>query len=306
MKYVFGHKNPDTDTIISAMIMTEFLNKKGVEAKAFRQGNINKEVQFVLDYLKLDAPELLPELEAGTEVVLVDHNNPTETVDNLDDLIVTDVVDHHAIKLNTGYPLNYRAEAVGCTNTILYKMFKEAGFEISKTTAIMMLSAIISDSLLFKSPTFTPEDQKIVEELDVIANIDIERYGLALLKAGTDLSDLSAREILKLDAKTKEDFDTIITIAQVNTADIDDVLQREEELKKAINDEIKENSLDLFILLITDIVNANSMAIIMGDKSDVAEDAFNNKVEEDKMFLEGVISRKKQVIPPIEEVLRNN
>ena len=130
--------------------------------------------------------------------------------------------------------------------------------------------------------------------------------GLALLKAGTDLSDLSAREILKLDAKTKEDFDTIITIAQVNTADIDDVLQREEELKKAINDEIKENSLDLFILLITDIVNANSMAIIMGDKSDVAEDAFNNKVEEDKMFLEGVISRKKQVIPPIEEVLRNN
>ena len=164
MKYVFGHKNPDTDTIMSAIVMTEYLNKKGIEAKAFRQGNTTNEVQFVLDYLKIDAPELLPELESGVEVVLVDHNNPTETVENLNDLVVTDVVDHHSVKLRTAYPLNYRAEAVGCTNTILYKMFKESNFEISKQTAMMMLSAIISDSLLFKSPTFTLEDKEVVED----------------------------------------------------------------------------------------------------------------------------------------------
>lgn len=306
MKYVFGHKNPDTDSIIAAMVMTEYLSKKGEKAKAYRQGNITKEVKFVLDYLNLEEPELLPELEAGTEVVLVDHNNPLETVENLDDLIVTHVVDHHAIKLNTGYHLNYRAEALGCTNSVLFKMFKEAGFEISKTTAIMMLSAIISDTLLFKSLTFTEEEKEIVEELTKIAGIDVEEYGLKLLKAGTDISDLTGSEILNVDAKTKNDFNVYIKISQINTADIDEVLLRKEELEEAINKEIKEEKFDLFILLITDIVKANSAAIIMGDRIDVAETAFNIKLKETTTFLKGVISRKKQVIPPLEEALRNS
>lgn len=305
MKYVFGHKNPDTDSIISAIVMTEYLNKKGVESKAFRQGNITKEVQFVLDYVNINTPELLPELEAGMEVVLVDHNNPTETVENLADLIVTDVVDHHAIKLNTGYPLNYRAEAVGCTNTVLYKLFKESSFEISKRTATMMLSAIISDSLLFKSPTFTAEDKMVVDELVKIAGIDVEKYGLELLKAGTDISDLSAEEILNLDAKKKDDYNTRIIVAQVNTADVDDVLKREDELKDAIKKSIKDNNLDLFLLLITDIINANSMTIVMGEKVDIAEEAFGVKVVDDKILLKGVMSRKKQILPPIENVLKN-
>ncbi len=305
MKYVFGHKNPDTDSIMSAIVMTEYLNKKGIEAKAFRQGNITKEVQFVLDYLKIDAPELLPELESGVEVVLVDHNNPTETVENLNDLVVTDVVDHHSVKLRTAYPLNYRAEAVGCTNTVLYKMFKESNFEISKQTAMMMLSAIISDSLLFKSPTFTLEDKEVVDELVKISGIDVEKYGLDLLKAGTDISDLSAEEILNLDAKTKKDFNTRLVVAQVNTADIDDVLKREDELKDAINESIKNNSLDLYLLLITDIINGNSMTIAMGEKSSIAEEAFGVKIVDDKMFLKGVMSRKKQILPPIENVLKN-
>ena len=154
--------------------------------------------------------------ESGVEVVLVDHNNPTETVENLNDLVVTDVVDHHSVKLRTAYPLNYRAEAVGCTNTILYKMFKESNFEISKQTAMMMLSAIISDSLLFKSPTFTLEDKEVVDELVKISGIDVEKYGLDLLKAGTDISDLSAEEILNLDAKTKKDFNTKLEIGRAH------------------------------------------------------------------------------------------
>ena len=304
MKYVFGHKNPDTDSIMSAMVMTEFLKKKGENAKAFRQGNITKEVQYVLDYLGIEGPELLPKLEKGSKIVLVDHNNPTETVENLDELIVTDVVDHHAIKLNTGYPLNFRAEALGCTNTILYKMFKESGFEISKEIATMMLSAIISDSLLFQSMTFTEEDKRVVEELKELVDFDVQEYGLNLLKAGTDISDLSAKEVINLDAKTKSDFGVEIKIAQVNTADVDEVLKREEELKEAINEEIESENFHLFILLITDIVNANSMSIILGERIDIVKEAFNIDIEDDKALLEGVLSRKKQVIPPIEEVLR--
>lgn len=305
MKYVFGHKNPDTDSIISALVMTEYLNKKGIDAKAYRQGDITKEVQFVLDYIGIEAPELLPKLEAGTEVVLVDHNNPTETVDNLNELIVTDVVDHHALKLNTGYPLNYRAEAIGCTNSILYKMFKEAGFEISKNTAIMMLSAIISDSLLFKSMTFTDEDKKIVDELKTIVDIDVEKYGLELLKAGTDISDLTASQIINADAKAGKVMDVYMKISQINTADINDVLLREDELKDAINKEIEEKKINLFILLITDIINGNSMSIIMGNRTNIAEKAFDIKLEDSKALLKGVLSRKKQVIPPIEEVIKS-
>ncbi len=301
MKYVFGHKNPDTDSIMSALVMAEYLKQKGMEAKAFRQGEITKEVDFVLKHIGIDAPEILPKLEEGSKIVLVDHNDTNETVENIDDLVITDVVDHHALKLNTSYPLNYRAEAVGCTNTVLYKMFKEANLEISNTTAMMMLSAIISDSLLFKSPTFTKEDEKVVEELSKLVDIDVNKYGLELLKAGTDISDLDADAIINADSKTKEHKGIKLVVAQLNTADIDDVLKREEEIKTAINKQIKEDSLDLFVFLITDIINANSMSIILGKRTDIAERAFNVKIEEDKAFLEGVMSRKKQVIPPLEE-----
>lgn len=300
MKYVFGHKNPDTDSIMSALVMTEYLKKKGIEAKAFRQGELNKEVKYVLDYLKVDAPEILPKLEEGEEVILVDHNDPLESVDNLESLIITDVVDHHAVKLDTSYPLNYRAEAVGCTNTVLYKMFKEAGFEISEKIAIMMLSAVISDSLLFKSPTFTEEDRQVVENLKKIVSFDVEKFGLELLKAGTDLSDLTEVELINLDAKMKNSNGIRRMVGQVNTVDIDEVLKREEKIKEVAKEIIKEDDINFFMLLITDIVNANSMAIVLGDRADLAEKAFNKKLENDKMFLEGVVSRKKQVMPPIE------
>lgn len=303
MRYVFGHKSPDTDSIMSALVMTEYLKKKGIDAKAFRQGELNKEVEYILDYLKIEAPEMLPKLEAGSKIVLVDHNDPLESVENIDELVVTDVVDHHAIKLNTSYPTNFRAEAVGCTNTVLYKMFKEAGFEISEDIATMMLSAIISDSLLFKSPTFTKEDEQVVQELSKLVPFDVNEYGLKLLKAGTDLSDLTEKELINLDAKMKESDGVRRLIAQVNTVDIDEILKREEKIKKAALEEMEEKDINFFMLLITDIINANSMAIVLGEKADVVEKAFNKKIVDDKVFLEGVVSRKKQVLPPIEEVL---
>lgn len=301
MKYVFGHKNPDTDSILSALVMTEYLNKKKENAEAFRQGDLNKEVKYILDYLKIDAPKVLPELKAETKVVLVDHNDPLESIENLDELIVTDVVDHHAIKLNTSYPLNYRCEVVGCTNTILYKMFKEAGLKISEKTAIMMLSAIISDSLLFKSPTFTDEDEKVVDELKKLVSFDVEEFGLKFLKAGTDLSDLSEEELINFDAKLKEKGDIKFMISQVNTVDIDDVLKREDKIKEAMKKEIKEKDLSLLVFLITDIINANSMAIVLGDRIDAVMNAFGLEIKNDKVFLEGVVSRKKQVLPQVEE-----
>ena len=174
--------------------------------------------------------------------------------------------------------------------------------KIEKKEAILMLSAIISDTLLFKSPTATDEDKKACEELGKIANIDINSYGLEMLKAGTDLDDLTAEQLINLDAKSLVRDDIKYTVAQVNTVNIEDILKREEQIKDAINKSISENKLDLFILAITDILNSNSEIIALGNKADIIKAAFGKELENDKAFLEGVVSRKKQLIPNIEKV----
>ena len=184
---IFGHKNPDTDSITSSLVMANLEKKLGNDAEACRLGNINKETEYVLNYLGIEAPELIETIEDGAKVILVDHNSPKESIDNLEKLNVLKVVDHHPLKLETSYPLFYRAEAVGCTETIMYKLYKENSIEIDKTIATLMVSAIISDTLLLKSPTTTDDDRKAVKELAEIAGINPEVYGLEMLKAGTDL-----------------------------------------------------------------------------------------------------------------------
>ena len=173
--------------------------------------------------------------------------------------------------------------------------------EITSKMAGLMLSAIVSDTLLFKSPTCTDEDVKIGKELAKIANVNVEEYGLEMLKAGTNLDDFSAEELVNLDAKNLESNGSKFVIAQVNTVSIPDVLKRQNELEEAINNEINKKGLDLFVLAITDILNSNSEIISLGNKADVAEKAFGKTLENNRAFLEGVVSRKKQLLPLIEK-----
>ena len=300
--YIFGHKNPDTDSITSSLVMTNFEKKLGnTGAVACRLGNINKETEYVLNYLGIEAPELIEKVEEGANVILVDHNSPKESIDNLDKVNILKVVDHHKIALETSYPLFYRAEAVGCTETIMYKLYKENGIEIDKTIATLMVSAIISDTLLLKSPTTTDDDRKAVKELSEIAGINPEVYGLEMLKAGTDLSSFSIDEILNLDAK-KIDFKEVKSIVnQVNTADISDVMTLKADLEARMNQIINEEGLDLFMLLITDIVNSNSQVIALGKSASLIEKAYGVKLENNTALLKGVVSRKKQVVPVMTE-----
>ncbi|CDB32451.1 inorganic pyrophosphatase PpaC [Clostridium sp. CAG:575] len=300
---IFGHKNPDTDTICSS-IVKEILNKKnGCEkSKAVRLGNVNKETQYVLNYLGLEAPELIEKVEEGQEVILVDHNEFNQSAEGIENAKILGVIDHHRISnFETSEPLYYTARPYGCTATILYKDFLQKGIEIEKTEAILMASAIISDTLLLKSPTTTEHDKKALEELGKIANINIEEYGLEMLKAGTDLDDFSAEELINLDAKSLDKNGTKFVIAQVNTVSIDDVLKRQKELEEAINKTIAEKGLSLFVFAITDILNSNSEAIVLGEKVDAVEKAFNKKLENNRVFLEGVVSRKKQLLPFIDK-----
>ena len=301
--YIFGHKNPDTDSIGSSMVKEILDRKKGtnnVEAK--RLGNINKETQYVLNYLNLQAPELLEKVEEGQDVCLVDHNEFNQSADGIEKAKILSVTDHHRIaNFETSEPLYYTAKPYGCTSTILFEEFKNNNIEIEKTEAILMASCIISDTLLLKSPTTTEHDKKALAELEKIAGIDVNKYGLEMLKAGTDLDDFSAEELVNLDAKSLEKNESKFVIAQVNTVSIEDVLKRQEELETAINKEIETKNLDLFVFAITDILNSNSEVIALGKRIDAVEKAFDKKLENNKMFLEGVVSRKKQLLPFIDK-----
>ncbi len=301
--YIFGHKNPDTDSICSALVKERFNRKLGYEkCVARRLGNLNKETQYVLNYLGIEAPELLEKVEEGQEVILVDHNEFNQSVEGIEKAKVIGVIDHHRIaNFETSEPLYYNARPYGCTCTILYKEYKQRGLEISKEEAILMASAIISDTLLLKSPTTTNHDVKALEELEKIAGIDIKEYGLEMLKAGTDLDDFTAEQLINLDAKSLDKEGTKFVIAQVNTVSIDDVLKRQEEIEKEMKKAIEEKGLSLFVFAITDILNSNSEIIALGEKSNVIEAAFGKTLENNRAFLEGVVSRKKQLLPNIDK-----
>ena len=300
--YVFGHKSPDSDTITSSIVMANLENKLGnTDAKAYRLGSINKETEFILNYLNMDAPELLESIEDGSDVILVDHNSPSESIDNLNNLNILKIVDHHKLALETSYPLFLRFEPVGCTETILFKLYQENGVEITKEIATLMLSAIVSDTLLLKSPTTTEDDISAVKALSKIAEVDVEEYGLEMLKAGTDLSSFTIDEILQLDAKQIDFKEVRSIINQVNTASIDDVMEMKDELEEGISKIIDSENLDLFILLITDIVNSNSQVIALGKSAKLIEKAYGVELIDNTALLEGVVSRKKQVVPIMTE-----
>lgn len=301
--YIFGHKNPDTDSICSSLVSEILYKKSGISnVEARRLGNVNKETQYILDYLKIQAPELLENVEEGQEVFLVDHNEFNQSVEGIEKAKILRVTDHHRIaNFETSEPLYYNAKPYGCTATILFEEFKNNGIEIEKKEAILMASSIISDTLLLKSPTTTEFDKKVLEELGRIVDLDIEKYGLEMLKAGTDLDDFSEEELISLDAKALEKNGSKFVIAQVNTVSIEDVMKRGESLKTAIKSKINNDGLALFVLAITDILNSNSQIIAIGERVDAVENGFGIKLENDTAFLEGVVSRKKQLLPQIDK-----
>ena len=273
--YITGHKNPDTDTIMSALVAEYLYTHLGYNVEAIKQGELNPETKFAIEKTGLRIPNTITKLTKNSKVILVDHNNPMESLENITELNITNIIDHHAIKLDLGSPTYVRTEPVGCTATILFKMFRENSIEIPKNIALAMLSAIISDSLLFKSPTCTDEDKKVASELEKIAGINKEEYGMEMLKAGTDLSSYSIEEILNIDRKTAVYGNYKASINQVMTADVEETLKLKEELEAGMQKMIENENLDLFMLLITDIINSDSTVIALGNKTEAVEKGYN-------------------------------
>ena len=298
---VFGHKSPDTDTICSSIVMADLQTKiRGEKVVPCRLGEINEETKFALKKFNVEEPKLIEKVEEGQRVILVDHNEFSQSVEGIENAKIEAVVDHHRINnFETAEPLFYYAQPVGCTSTILFELYKANNIEIPAQIAGLMLSAIISDTLLLKSPTTTEKDKKALAELAKIADIDVNIYGLEMLKAGTNLDKYTEDELIRLDAKKIEKEDIKYVIAQVNTVSIPDVLKRKAKIEQEINKEILAKGLSLFVFVITDIVNSNSEAIVLGDRVDAISKAY--EVNDNIAVMPGVVSRKKQVLPLVEK-----
>ena len=300
---VFGHQNPDTDAIASSYGWAHLEREVfGRDAEAVALGTPNEETAFALEYFGVTAPRVVESAKAEgvNQVILTDHNEFQQSIADIKEVEVAAVIDHHRVaNFETANPLYMRLEPVGSASSIVYRAFKENGVTPPKEVAGLLLSGLISDTLLLKSPTTHATDPQVAAELAEIAGVNLEEYGLALLKAGTNLASKSAEELINIDAKTFALNGSNVRVAQVNTVDIAEVLERQEEIEVAMTAAIVSEGYSDFVLMITDIVNSNSEIVALGSNMDKVEAAFNFKLENNHAFLAGAVSRKKQVIPQL-------
>jgi manganese-dependent inorganic pyrophosphatase len=302
---VFGHQNPDTDAIVAAKAFSYLQNNLGYDTEAVALGNPNPETNFVLNYFDEPTPRVIKTASNEVDsVMLVDHNEFQQSVSDIKDVTITHVVDHHRISnFQTEQPLFYRAEPLGCCSTVIVKMFDENKIEIPAQLAGLMLSAIISDTLLLKSPTTTDQDKIAVKTLAEIADIDYEKYGIEMLKAGTNVAAKSDQELIDSDAKSFTMGGKSVRIDQINVVDFEDIDNRKDDIKNAMTKEAADKNYDLFLVLVTNVLNSDSKLLAVGEPLDAVEKAFNAKFANDTMPLPGVVSRKKQVVPPLTDAL---
>lgn len=238
------------------------------------------------------------------KIIQVDHNERGQAVDGIEEAEILQVIDHHRIAdFQTVGPVYYRAEPLGCTCTIIKKMFDEQEVEIPPEIAGIMLGAILSDTLIFKSPTCTPFDKKTAYRLAEIAGVDPVEFGMEMFKAGTSLVGKSVEEIFNQDYKSFNIGDCKIGVAQVNTMDIEGFAPYKAEMLAYMEKVCEDNNYDFDVLLLTDVINANSEVFVAGGKPHFVEKAFNVTLDDHEATLPGVISRKKQVVPALTEAI---
>ena len=238
------------------------------------------------------------------KVILVDHNQQSQSVDGIEEAEIVEVIDHHNLgTIGTTMPINFRSMPVGCTCTVIYKLFREAHVEIPKNIAGLMLSAILSDTLLFKSPTTTDLDISTGKKLAEIADIDIDRYGIEMFKAASSVSGLTVEEIINTDIKSFKVDDTDMAIGQVMTMDFDDIAKKEDEFVKNLNSMCNMGSYEVALLFVTDIIK-NGSYLFYNDKAiEILQDAYGIEDIKQGIYLDGVVSRKKQMLPPLLEAI---
>ena len=300
--FVLGHKIPDSDSVCSALSLAYLKNAIGEQAIAVRQGELNPETAFILQRFGVESP-LLKTSFAGENVYIVDHSDRAQSPDDLSEATVLGIVDHHKLgDITTSAPLECWIRPVGCTNTIIKEMYDYYQVDIPKNIAGIMMSAILSDTVIFKSPTCTDLDIKAVEALAKIAGIDdYKAYGVEMFKVKSKVEGTPIRELVLRDFKDFEMNGKRVGIGQLETVD----LSVFDNIKAALQADIAELKVEggrhSVCLLLTDIMKEGSELLVVGDDLSLIEKAFDTSVVAGKSWLEGVLSRKKQVVPPLEK-----
>ncbi|MCH4095054.1 MAG: manganese-dependent inorganic pyrophosphatase [Acidaminococcus provencensis] len=298
---ITGHKNPDTDSICSALSYAYVKTQLGEKVEACRAGNVNPETQYVLDYWKVDAPRLNTELAEGQDVILVDHNELSQAVDGFSKANPLEIIDHHRMGgIVTANPLMVRIQPVGCTGTIIYNISVEKNVTLTPTIAGLLFSAISSDTLYFKSPTTTEKDKEAAMALAKIAGLeDPQKYAMDMLQAGSAINSLSPSAICHGDMKEFDFPQGKVTVAQINVMDGEKAKAKWPALQGALQDMVDQCEADTTLLMVTDIINEVTELLWAGKNAEVLDKAFGQREADGHYHLPGVLSRKKQIVPPL-------
>ncbi len=301
---VVGHSNPDTDSVMSSIALAALLNAQGKAATACMQNTadaLNPESKMLLERFGLAAPELLTDA-AGKEIALVDFSDLAQGPANLASATVVTIVDHHKIgDVTTNNPILFRAEPVGCTGTVLNKMYKEAGIAIPQNIARGMLAAILSDTVNFKSPTCTDDDKAAVAELKKVADVaDTDGLFMDMLKAKSSVAGVPIKDLLFRDFKDFDMKGNKVGVGQLELATVDQVAEIREDLIKAMK-EVKAEGRHSVLLMLTDVVKEGTDLVVISDDPALIEKAFNGKLQGTSMWVDGMMSRKKQTIPNLQK-----
>lgn len=311
--YVVGHKNPDTDTVCSAIAFAYLWNKwkeTGAMSEVMKieneavpavQGDLNAETKFVLDKFWLKAPEKLTD-GAGKKVVLVDHSEKAQTLENIDKAEIVAIVDHHKIgDITTPNPILFFNLPAGSTATVLKILFDQTGVQIPKEIAGIMLASILSDTVIFKSATATPLDKKIAEELAKIVGItDLTKFGIEVKGKLSEVEGMTAKEIMMRDFKDFNMGGKKVGIGQIELLDLSLIEKKKDDIYSELVKKKAEGYHSVFLML-TDIMKEGTELLAVTDDPEVVEKAFGKKLERRSVWLPGVMSRKKQVVPPLEK-----
>ena len=302
--YVIGHQGPDTDAIVSALAYARLKATDDDSVTAARAGELNPETEFVLDRWDVEAPQLLADA-TDEQLSLVDHNEHSQTVDGAREATITEIVDHHRLgDVTTSEPIFCRIEPVGSTATIIAELFDEREVALDSQTAGLLLSGLVSDTVILRSPTTTDRDRVVAERLAEIADVDIDAYGKELLAQKSKLGEKSPREMVLGDFKSFEFGNSAVGIGQIETVDPEPVLDQRAAIRAAMDGIVDERDYDLLVLLVTDLLEEASTAFVVGEASDRVGPALDVEITDGEAFLPGVMSRKKQIVPPLESAFR--
>lgn len=310
---VFGHKTPDTDAIVSAIVMADWLNQQSLNATPYRLGEINQETDFLLKFANFEQIPTILTVEQLIQInnpilALTDHNESQQSLENLKSFIIGYVIDHHKIgDLTTSEPAFIRIEPVGSTCSILYKLYQEYQLTISPVLATLMAGAIVSDTLNLTSPTTTASDRRILPELLNLANItDGNDFANQLFRAKSDISHLTAEQLVTADYKqfnfTKSGKNEKWGIAAIETVNPMQVFQRIADIQTATQAIKQRDGLDYLLVIIVDILQQQSWAVASDEvQNQIIAQAFGTQVNKAILDLGNRVSRKKQFVPALEK-----